>query len=96
MKMITIKIISIDKDKIIGQETIGGNDESYDKNKIIEIKLSKGVYLGMLAEMKKADIPVDDDLKCMIGHIFTIVEKEWKDVPKVTLRKDLEKIYETI
>lgn len=91
MKMTTIKIISIDKDKITGQEIEcdKDDDENYDKNKIIKIKLSKGVYLGMLAEMKKADIPVDDDLKCMIGHIFTIVEKEWKDVPKVTLRKDL-------
>lgn len=96
-KTITIKIISIDKDKITGQEIIGGNkgdDENYDKNNIVEIPMNKNVYLGLLAEMKKANIPMDDKLKCFVGKTFTIVEAEWKKPPKVTLRKDIEQLYE--
>jgi|CXWL01.1.fsa_nt_gi hypothetical protein len=103
MKMTTIKIISIDKEKISGIE-IGGDDksESYDKNSIIDIPMNRSIYSGLLAEMKKADVPIDEDLKCFIGRVVTIVEKEWKRTPKelwidgnppktfgVTLRKDL-------
>src|SRR3989344_5634642 len=34
--------------------------------------ISSTIYKGLLAELKKAKIPVDDDLKCVVGHVFTI------------------------
>lgn len=93
--MVTIKIIHVDKDKIIGRD-IG------DENKIIEIELNKNIYLGLLAEMKKANISVDEKLECFNNRIFTIVETAWRKLPKdlkveprafcVALRKDIENI----
>ena len=104
MKIITIKIISIDKDKITGLEI--GDDESYDKNKIIDIEMNKNIYLALLVEMKRANTIVDEDFQCFNDRIFTISEREWFRAPKklwdgenppkafgVTLRTDLEKIY---
>lgn len=89
-KSITIKIIHIDKDKINGRE-IGGENE----NKIIDIPINKSIYLGMLTEMKKSNIVVDNDLQCFNNRIFTIFEREWIDAAPVfgtVLRKDLEMI----
>lgn len=89
MKHVTIKIISIEKDRIIGKNI--GDDT------IIEIEMNKNIYLGMLAEMKKTNICVDNDLKCFNNRIFTIVEEERIMKPKemtkifgISLRKDLE------
>lgn len=97
MKSITIKIVCIDTDKITGYE-IGYEN----KDKIVEIKLNKSIYSGMLTEMKKANVTVDKELKCFVGKVFTIVETVWNKPPKsltvapilfsVTLRKDLEMI----
>jgi hypothetical protein len=87
MKMTTIRIMSVDKDKIIGYEI--GDDIKESEKKIIDIPMNKNIYLRLLAEMKKADIPVDGELKCMIGHIFTMT-----NVDTVYLRKDLENLYE--
>lgn len=95
---ITIKVISIDREKITGYGIgdIGGIGSG-----IIEIFINKNIYLGMLAEMKKAKIQVDNDLRCFENRIFTIVKKEWENRPKdldtdivygMALRKDLEKI----
>lgn len=90
----TIRIVSVDENKIVGQE-IGGQNSGNG----INIPMNRNIYLGLLAEMKKANIPVDEKLECMIGYVFTIVEKEWKKPPKglsvipivfgVTLRKDI-------
>lgn len=98
----TIRITSVDKEKIIGQEIIGGDDKSYDKNKIIEIELNRNIYLGLLAEMKKAGVIVDEELKCFNNRIFTIVEMTWNKPVKglniiptvfgVALRRDIENI----
>jgi hypothetical protein len=44
--------------------------------------LSSTIYKGILAELKKAKIPVDDDLKCIVGHVFTIAGREWPNAPK--------------
>lgn len=97
MKSITIKIVSIDTDKITGYEIGGQNNEN--KDKIVEIKLNKSIYSGLLAEMKKNNIMVDKELKCFVDKVFTIVETIWNKPPKglivtpilfsVTLRKDL-------
>lgn len=99
MKMVTVRITSVDNNKIVGLEIGGQNSES---GNIVEIPMNRNIYLGLLAEMKKANVPIDEDLKCFIGKVFTIVEKDWKRPPKdlsvipivfgVTLRKDLEMI----
>lgn len=93
--MVTVRIVSIDNDKISGIE-IGDDIE----NNIIEIPMNRNIYLGLLTEMKKVNILVDSELSCFNNRVFTIVEKEWKRPPKdlnvepivfgVTLRKDLE------
>lgn len=44
--------------------------------------IASTIFKGFLAEMKKAKIPVDDDLKCMVGRIFTIAGREWLNAPK--------------
>lgn len=103
MKMVTVRIINVDKDKITGQEIGGEEGDEKDESNIIDIPINKNIYLGMLAEMKKAGILVDNDLRYFNDRIFTIIEKEWKralkelwidgNPPKtfgVTLRKDLE------
>jgi len=96
MKMVTIKIIRIDKDKLKLTGLEIGKDIN---NNTIDIPINKSIYLGMLAEMNKANILVDDELKCFDNRIFTIIEKEWKqrilNPPKtfcVALRKDIEKM----
>lgn len=92
--MVTIRIINVGKDKISGIE-IGGQNSG----NIVEKPMNRNIYLGLLTEMKKANIQADDELKCFDNRIFTIVEKERKMSPKglnvepivfgVTLRKDI-------
>jgi hypothetical protein len=50
--------------------------------------ISSTIYKGILAEMKKAKIPVDDDLKCIVNHIFTIVGREWPNAPSQMFKID--------
>lgn len=50
--------------------------------------ISSTIYKGILAEMKKAKIPADDDLKCIVGHIFTIAGREWPNAPKEMWKLD--------
>lgn len=50
--------------------------------------VSSTIFKGVLAEMKKAKIPVDDDMKCVVGHIFTIAGREWPNAPKEMWRVD--------
>lgn len=40
------------------------------------------IYKGILAELKKNNIPTDAELKCIIGRIFTIVGRDWPNAPK--------------
>lgn len=44
--------------------------------------ISSTIYKGILAEMKKAKIPVDDDLKCVVNRVFTIAGRDWSNAPK--------------
>lgn len=44
--------------------------------------ISSTIYKGILAEMKKAKIPADDDLKCVVNRVFTIAGREWPSAPK--------------
>lgn len=87
----TIKVIKVDKDKITGINMEGEN-----KNKTVDIGMNKSIYTALLVEMKKANIIVDTNLQCFNNRIFTIFEREWKDVPifGVALRKDIEQLYE--
>lgn len=50
--------------------------------------LSSTIYKGILAELKKAKIPVDDDLKCIVGRVFTIAGREWPNAPKEMFKID--------
>jgi hypothetical protein len=50
--------------------------------------ISSTIYKGLLAELKKAKIPVDDDLKCVVGRIFTIAGREWPNAPKEMFKID--------
>lgn len=44
--------------------------------------ISSTIYKGILAELKKAKVPVDEDLKCIINRVFTIAGREWPNAPK--------------
>jgi hypothetical protein len=57
---------------IFGRET----DLQYD------IILSSTIYKGILAELKKNNVPTDSDLKCIVNRVFTIAGKEWPSAPK--------------
>ena len=57
---------------IFGRET----DLQYD------IILSSTITKGILAELKKNNVPVDSDLKCIVNRVFTIAGKEWPSAPK--------------
>lgn len=91
MKTVTVRIISIDENKISGIE-IGGD------NNIVDIPINRNIYLALLAEMKKSNIDVDKDLQCFNNRVFTILEGELKGASffGVALRKDIEemKIYD--
>lgn len=50
--------------------------------------ISSTIYKGILAELKKAKIPVDDDLKCIVNRVFTIAGREWPNAPKEMFRID--------
>lgn len=84
---ITINVIKVDKYKITGVKI-----EGEDKDKIIDILINKSIYIALLTEMKKADVIVDEELRCFDNRIFTIFEGEWKETPVfgAALRKDLE------
>lgn len=47
-----------------------------------DLWLSSTIYKGILAELKKNNIPTDNDLKCVVNRIFTIAGKEWPTAPK--------------
>ena len=82
-KSTTIKIKGIDSGKIIGI-----NVEDKDKDKIIDIDMDRNIYLGMLVEMKKANVTVDEDFQCFNDRIFTISEREWFRAPKELWKPD--------
>jgi hypothetical protein len=93
--MTTIKIFKIYNGLILGFDI--------ENQKLTDVPINRNIYKGMLAEMKKAKIDVDDKLECFNKRIFTIYEREWKNAPKeywngsnppktwaVSLRKDIE------
>ena len=53
-----------------------------------DIILSSTIYKGILAELKKNNVPVDSDLKCIVNRVFTIAGKEWPSAPKEMWRID--------
>lgn len=65
--------------------------ETVPKNGIGQvIELSKDIYQGMLAELKKNNVTVDENLECL-KKVWTICGVEWKGetVHRVHLRIDL-------
>ena len=46
------------------------------------------IYKGMSAELKKANIHIDDDLKCLVNCIFTIASRQWFQAPKELWKPD--------
>lgn len=46
-----------------------------------DIWLSKTIYKGILAELKRAEIPVDNNMRCIVGHVFTVAGREWHTAP---------------
>lgn len=59
-----------------------------------DIKLSPSIYKEISKELKKHDIKVDTDLKCLVGRMFTITGRQMPDNKEITydvkLRLDLE------
>ena len=59
-----------------------------------DIKLSPSIYKEISKELKKHDIKVDADLKCLVGRMFTITGRQMPDNKEITydvkLRLDLE------
>ncbi len=47
-----------------------------------DIVLSSTIYKGILAELKKNNVPTDGELKCIVNRVFTIAGKEWSSAPK--------------
>lgn len=40
------------------------------------------IWKGIIKELRENRIPVDDELKCIVGRIFTIIGREWYSAPK--------------
>lgn len=57
-------------------------DLQYDM--IILSTILKGIY----ADFKKARLPIDDSLKCIVGRVFTIAGREWPGAPKELFKID--------
>lgn len=52
------------------------------ENELYYLELRPFIIKEILKECKKNNIPIDEDLKCSIGRIFTIFGKRWIDAPK--------------
>lgn len=52
------------------------------------LHINSTIYKGLLTELKKAKISVDDDLKCIVGCIFTIGCREWFNAPRDVWKSD--------
>jgi hypothetical protein len=52
------------------------------------LKLDSTIYKGMSTELKKANIHIDDDLKCLVNCVFTIAGREWFRAPKELWKPD--------
>lgn len=52
------------------------------------LKINSNIYKGMSAELKKANINIDNDLKCLVNCIFTMVSREWFQAPKELWKPD--------
>lgn len=52
------------------------------------LHINSTIYKGVSIELKKANIHIDNDLKCMVGCIFTIVGREWFRAPKELWKPD--------
>lgn len=63
---------------IYGRET----DLQYD------LYMSTTIYKGIIAEIRREKIPVDDDLKCIVEHVFTIAGRDWYTAPREMWRFD--------
>jgi hypothetical protein len=53
-----------------------------------DLWLSSTIYKGILAELKKNNIPIDSDLKCLVNRVFTIAGKEWPNAPREMFKID--------
>lgn len=42
-----------------------------------DIPILSTMAKGIFAEFQKAKIPIDDELKCIVGRIFTVAGREW-------------------
>lgn len=53
-----------------------------------DVFLPSTIYKGMLAELKKFNVEVDDDMKCIVHRVFTVSGKQWDTAPKEMWRDD--------
>lgn len=56
--------------------SIVGNEYTYN------LRMTPAILKDIIRDLMKDGIPVDDDMKCIIGHIFTITCEEWLKAPK--------------
>lgn len=54
----------------------GCGDSEYD------LILTNTIYKGIIQVLRDSRIPIDDELKCTVGHIFTIIAHGWYSAPK--------------
>lgn len=91
---VTIRILLAPKhvvnDKLPNRESITARCVVYGRESDLQYDfwISSTIYKGILAEMKKAKMPVDEDLKCIVGRIFTIAGRDWQNAPKEMFKID--------
>lgn len=97
-KEITIKILASPVEQNIIITALGypvGQDRRhvmrcciYEKeNEQYYLELRPFILKGILKECKNNNIPIDENLNCSIGHVFTIFAKHWTEAPRVMYKE---------
>lgn len=53
-----------------------------------DLYITSTIYKGMLNELKKAKLSIDDDFKCIVNRRWVITCKEWINAPQHMLKLD--------
>lgn len=55
----------------------------YGKENEYYLDLRPFILKGILKECNNNNIPIDENLNCSIGHVFTIFAKHWTEAPRM-------------
>jgi hypothetical protein len=70
--------------KIVGKGMYDGLCTIYGRECDLQykIQIASNIARGIFAEMEKAGISVDNELKCIVNRVFTIVGRQWNAASK--------------